>query len=67
MNKSQGFVHLIVLIIVVVLILSYFRIDIRGFIESDLVQKNIGYVLEILGRLWAFLFGLWQTYISPLF
>jgi len=67
MNKSQGFVHLIVLIIVIVLIMSYFRVDIRGFMESDIVKNNLGYVIELLARLWSFLFGIWQNYISPLF
>jgi len=52
MNKKQGIIKLIILIVIGILILSYFRIDIRRIVESDMAQKNLGYVWGIIQYCW---------------
>ena len=52
-----GFIKIIVLIIVGLLILSYFKIDLRGLVDSNSTQSNFGYV-------WSFIEQIWYTYIK---
>jgi hypothetical protein len=52
MNKQQGIIKLIVLIIIGILILSYFRVDIRRIVESDIAQKNLNYVWGLVQYVW---------------
>jgi len=57
-QKNQGIVRFLLVIIVAVLILSYLGFDIRTFIESDETQGNFKYV-------WGFFSDLWSDYIAP--
>ena len=45
-------IRLIIFIIVLIAVLSYFNISIRSFIESDMFQDNLGYVSDWCGYLW---------------
>lgn len=51
-NKSSGFVKFIVIIIIGVLVLSYYSIDIRGVAESPAAQQNFAYVKGIVVSVW---------------
>lgn len=50
--KNRGFIRLILSIIIIIVILSLFNIDIRSIFESELVQKNLGFVWGLLTTLW---------------
>jgi hypothetical protein len=52
--KNQGFVKFIFIIITLIVILSLFSFDLRGFTESELFQK----VLNILK-------SAWDSYVYP--
>lgn len=55
MNKvreNQGLIRLILLIIIGVLVLSYFNFDIKSFIESPITQKNIEYITGWATYIW---------------
>ena len=74
-NKEGGLIKMIILIIVAIAILSYFRIDIKDFFTSEQFQKNLGYVLSFIGDLWSNylaepvskIWGIWLTYVwNPL-
>ena len=56
-NYRRGFIRIIVLIVVGLLILSYFKIDLRGLVDSNSTQSNFGYV-------WSFIEQIWYTYIK---
>lgn len=65
MNKQQGIVKLIILIIVAILILSYWGINLRQVAESNTGQANFGYLAELVGKAWTSLVSLWQTQVAP--
>ena len=44
MNKNKGFIHIIIAIIVIVLILTWLKFDLRSVVESDAGQSNFGYL-----------------------
>jgi len=74
-NQQGGFIRMIILIIIVLAILSYFNFNVRSFIESDMVQKNFGYVWDWVQRIWnnylaapfAYLWRVWVEYIWDAF
>ena len=48
-----GFVQFVILVVIAVLILSYFNVDLQGFIERPIVQKN-------LQTLWDWSMWVWE-------
>lgn len=64
-NTRGGFVRLILLLIIFVLILSYFNIDLRAVVESPQTQQNIQYVKTLALWMWnTILKPLWDNYLS---
>lgn len=55
-NKQQGFIKLIIIIIIAIIILSYLGFDLRAIVESPESQGNLGYV-------WGLVVGVWDTYL----
>lgn len=55
--KNQGLVRTVLIVLVAILVLSYFGFDIKSIVESPLAQNNIGYV-------WGFVVGIWNNYLS---
>lgn len=51
-NKQSGLIRTLVLIIVGILILSYLGIDIKNTVESEMAQRNIGYVKATAITIW---------------
>lgn len=51
-NRGISIIGILILGVIVVLILSYFKIDIRGVVESPEGQNNIGYVTETGKTVW---------------
>ncbi|MBI1999378.1 MAG: hypothetical protein HYS74_01840 [Parcubacteria group bacterium] len=56
-QKQSGLVKLILLVIFVILVLSYFSIDVRGIVESEQSQKNFTYV-------WGWVVFVWDRYLG---
>ena len=54
---KRGFIKIIILIVVGLLILSYFRIDLRGLVNSDSTQGNFSYA-------WSFIQQMWYNYVK---
>lgn len=51
-NYEDGFVKEILLIIIVIIILSYFGINIKDILDSEAIKNNFLYVWELLGYVW---------------
>jgi len=51
-NKNGGFIKMLIIILAVILLLSYFKFDLREFIDSPPVQKNLSYVWDLLQTAW---------------
>lgn len=70
-NDERGLIKLLVLIIIAVLVLSYFGFDLRGFLNSDTVKGNFGFLLEGAKTIWReyltvpsnFIWGIFYNYI----
>jgi len=56
-NKQKGFFKIIILVIIAIIILSYFGFDLRAIIESPETQGNLGYV-------WGLVVTVWNNYLS---
>ncbi len=56
-NKQRGFIKWILIIIIAVIILSYFGFDLRTIVESPETQGNLGYV-------WSIVAGVWTNYLA---
>ncbi len=56
-NYQNGWIQIVVIIIVAVLILSYFGFNIEDAVESEAAQENFSY----LGRLFV---ALWDNFLS---
>ena len=51
-NTNSGIIRLIILIVIAVLILSYFNIDIKSTVEKPQTQQNVGYVKGVALNVW---------------
>jgi hypothetical protein len=47
----------IILIIIVIVVLSYFKFDFKTFFESDMVKNNFGFV-------WSWTTYVWENYLQ---
>jgi len=63
-SSQQGLAKLIALIVVAVLLLSYFGINIQKITESDAGKANFGYVWQLTQQVGAWLANLYQQYLA---
>jgi len=56
-SPKQGLIKTLIIILIAILVLSYFGFDIKKTVESEMTQKNIGYVK-------ALTITLWNTYLK---
>ncbi|MCR4330751.1 MAG: hypothetical protein NUV49_02635 [Patescibacteria group bacterium] len=56
-RRQGGFVKLLVLFVILIIIISYFGIDLRAIVESPETQGNLGYV-------WSLAVTLWDNYLA---
>jgi len=52
MKTNQGFIKWIIIIVIALIILSYYGFDVREAIESPTTQKNFNYVQQIVWNVW---------------
>ncbi len=68
LKQSRGFIQIIIAIVVIVLILTYLRFDLRSLVESDTGQSNFGYLWELASKLWHWfldlLVTLWHKFVG---
>jgi hypothetical protein len=57
MKKQQGIVKTIILLVIALLILSYYGFDLRRTVESPTTQSNFGYVT-------TFVLNVWHNYLE---
>ena len=51
-NKQSGFIKFIVIVIIAIIILSYFGFDLRAIVEAPGTQGNLGYVWGLVSDVW---------------
>ncbi|MBI4118405.1 MAG: hypothetical protein HY455_02655 [Parcubacteria group bacterium] len=56
-NNQRGLIKFVILIIIGILVLSYFSIDIRSIVESEQSQSNFQYV-------WGWVVFVWAEYLG---
>lgn len=56
-KKQGGFFKIIILVIIAVLILAYFKVDVRGYIESPEGQAFLARARSIFELIWAYIKG----------
>ena len=56
-NKQSGLIKFIFIIIIGIIVLSYFGFDIKNIIESPRTQENLSYV-------WGMVSGVWNNYLA---
>lgn len=57
MKTKQGIVKTVILIIIALLILSYYGFDLKQTVEAPTTQSNFSYVTH-------FVVNIWQTYLE---
>lgn len=55
MKNNKGFIQIIIAIVIIVLILTFFRVNLRVILESDTGKSNFGYLWELLTKFWDWL------------
>ncbi|MBU4479853.1 hypothetical protein KKG48_00205 [Patescibacteria group bacterium] len=56
-NNQSGFIKWILIIIIAIIILSYFNFDLRAIVESPETQGNLGYA-------WGLVVIVWDDYLA---
>lgn len=51
-NKKGGLIRILILIIVAILVVSYFNIDLKALSEKPTTQSNFSYVIETGSMVW---------------
>lgn len=51
-NQNRGFVKLIIMIVIALLVLSYFGLNLRNIVNSPTGQDNFGYVKTLTVNVW---------------
>ncbi len=55
-SQDRGFLKMIILVVIAILILSYFGFNIKDIAESETSKSNFSYV-------WGFLSYVWNTFL----
>jgi len=64
LNKQGGFIKLVILIIAIIFILSYFGISLRNIANSETGQDNLGFLKELGIKIWDFCTNIWNQYLA---
>ncbi len=51
-QSSRGIIRTIILVVIALLILSYFGFNLRSIANSDTSKSNFGYVKEVVLNIW---------------
>jgi len=64
LNYQSGLIKLVALIVVLVLIISYFGINIQKIAESEAGRANFAYIWSICQQIGNWLLDLYQKYLA---
>lgn len=70
--RNQGIIKLILIFIVIVVILSLFRVNLRGYVDEKItLVENFKFVWQVLKIIWSDYIVrpalyVWRNYIEPL-
>lgn len=51
-HQNRGLIKLIILIVIAIIILSYYHVDLRNILESDMVKHNFAVALTFVRNAW---------------
>ena len=72
MNKQRGFIKFILIFLVIVVILSLFRVNLRGYVDEKItLAENFGLIWEIAKIIWSDYIVrpavyVWGNFIEPI-
>ena len=72
MNKQGGFIKFILIFLVIVFILSLFKVNLRGFIDDKItLAENFGLIWAVAKIIWSDYIVrpavyVWENFIEPL-
>lgn len=66
-NSQAGLAKLIIILIVAILVISYFGINIQQIAESETGKANFGYVWSLVQKAWVWLGEMYQKYLAIYF
>lgn len=66
-NKNGGFIKMIIIIVIAIVVLSYYGFDLKSIFTSDQVQDNLAYVWDIVVKIWdLFIAYIWNPLLNIL-
>lgn len=51
-HNQKGFIQIIIILVIVLLVLSYYGFDLKKFIDNPNVQKTWGYIWTVITFVW---------------
>ena len=57
--KQRGIIKLIIIIIIAIALLSYFRVDVRGWLASHSLNLN-----DLWQQIWTAITGIWAILVN---
>jgi len=62
--KNRGLIKLILLVVIALLLLSYFGISVRQVATSDTSKENFSYVWEVLKQMGTYAVDFYHQYLA---
>ncbi|MCE9628744.1 MAG: hypothetical protein K8Q91_01985 [Candidatus Vogelbacteria bacterium] len=63
-GPNDGFIKIILAVVVLVVILSLLKIDIRSLLESEAFKTNFAYVGDLAKQGWDWFLGFWNDHLK---
>lgn len=63
-KASQGFIKILLIVIAILFVLTYFGVNFRQVVDSDTGQENISFLKEIGTDAWSFCQSVWSDYLA---
>ena len=68
LSQNRGLIRTIVLIVIALLILSYFGLNLRDIVNSPAGKDNFSFTQEVMIKIWSYIKGpvtyLWHIFID---
>jgi hypothetical protein len=56
--RKNGFLNIIILLVIAFIVLGYFGFDVRKIIDSEPVKHNLDFLFKIIDSVWSFISGM---------
>ena len=74
-SGNKGFINFIVIVVVLILILSFLKVNLRGYLDTDsdsALRGNLSLIVEVTKIIWLDyikrpLVSIWTDYVDPFF